>query len=77
MVHLIKNEFGKTIGWELKPITPEEQQIVAKIRDLQFFGFDDTYPEYNGLTLIDPKLGKRSDNIKSIGWLMRKYKNFK
>lgn len=73
MVNLIKNKFGKTIGWELKPITKEEQEIVAEIRDLQFFGHDDTYPEYNGLELINPELGKRSDNIKSISWLMKKY----
>lgn len=73
MVHLIKNEFGNTIGWELKPITPEEQEIVAQIRDLQFFGFDEGYPEYNGLKLKDPKLGKVIGNIESVSWLARKY----
>ena len=73
MVHLIKDEQGNTIGWEFKPITEEEQLIAATVRDLQFFGFDDTYPEYNGLKLIDPSKGKTLGNIESISWLQRKY----
>ena len=73
MVHLIKNEQGHAIGWELKPTNDEEQLIAAKIRDLQFFGIDDTYPEYNGLKLIDPSKGKTLGNIESISWLQKKY----
>jgi hypothetical protein len=73
MVHLIKNEQGKAIGWEMKPITEEEQLIAGTIRDLQFFGMDDTYPEYNGLKLIDQDKGKTIGNIQSISWKQKKY----
>lgn len=75
MVNIIKNEQGKAIGWEITPTTPEEQEIACTIRDLQFFGFGDTYPEYNGLELIDPEKGKQFGNLKRISWLQKKYHN--
>ena len=75
MVHIIKNSEGRPIGWEMCPQTEEEHETVATIRDLQFFGLDETYPSYNGLELIDPDKGKCTGNIKRISWLMRKYKN--
>lgn len=75
MVHIIKNSEGKPIGWEMCPQTEEEHETVAIIRDLQFFGLDETYPSYNGLELIDPDKGKCIGNIKKISWLMRKYQN--
>ena len=75
MVRIIKNSEGKPIGWEMCPQTEEEHETVATIRDLQFFGLDETYPSYNGLELIDPDKGKCTGNIKKISWLMRKYHN--
>ena len=75
MVHIIKNSEGKPIGWEMCPQTEEEHKTVAIIRDLQFFGLEETYPSYNGLELIDPDKGKCTGNIKRISWLMRKYQN--
>ena len=75
MVHIIKNSEGRPIGWEMCPQTEEEHETVATIRDLQFFGLDETYPSYNGLELIDPDKGKCTGNIKRISWLMRKYQN--
>lgn len=73
MVSLIKDENGKAIGWKMNPTTEEEQIIAGTIRDLQFFGFDDTYPEYNGLELINPEKGKTHGNLKQISWLQKKY----
>ena len=75
MVRIIKNSEGKPIGWEMCPQTEEEHETVAIIRELQFFGLDETYPSYNGLELIDPDKGKCTGNIKRISWLMRKYQN--
>ena len=75
MVHLVYNTDNKVIGWEMRPTTPEEQKIAATIRDMQFFGIDDTYPSYNGLELIDPDKGKTIDNIKRLSWIMRKYQD--
>ena len=75
MVRIIKNSEGKPIGWEMCPQTEEEHKTVAIIRDLQFFGLNETYPSYNGLELIDPDKGKCTGNIKRISWLMNKYQN--
>ena len=75
MVNIIKNSEGRPIGWEMCPQTEEEHETVATIRDLQFFGLDETYPSYDGLELIDPDKGKCTGNIKRISWLMRKYQN--
>jgi hypothetical protein len=73
MIHLIKDEQGNSIGWELKPTTDEEQKIAGTIRDLQFFGFNDTAIEYDGLKLIDESKGKTLGNIKSISWVQKRH----
>jgi len=73
MVHLIYNDQNQPIGWELKPITKEEKKIAGTIRDLQFFGFNDTAIKYNGLKLIEPSKGKTLGNIKSLSWIQKKY----
>ena len=75
MVHLVYNADNEVIGWEMRPTTPEEQEIAAIIRNMQFFGFDDTYPSYNGLELIDLDKGKTMGNIKRLSWVMKKYQN--
>lgn len=75
MVKLILNSNNEAIGWEMCPTTPEEQEIAGTIRNLQFFGLDETYPSYNGLELIDPEKGKTLGNIKRLSWVMRKYQD--
>jgi len=73
MLNIIKNEEGHPIGWEMVPTSDEEQKIVATVRDLQFFGLEDTYPSYNGLELLDQEKGKVLGNIKRISWVQNKY----
>jgi hypothetical protein len=72
MVHLIRIN-GKVVGWEMKPTTPQEQEIAASIRDLAFFGIGDTHIVYNGLKLIDPNIGKELGNLESISWIQEKF----
>ena len=72
MVHIIYKD-GKAIGWEMKPTTQQEQEMAARVRDLQFFGFDETAIGYNGLTLIDDVKGKTLGNIKSLSWVQKKH----
>ena len=74
MVKLIYRN-NKPVGWEICPTTDEEQKIAAYIRDLQFFGFNDTAIEYNGLQLLDENKGKTLGNIKSLSWIQSKYSN--
>ena len=72
MVHIIYKD-GEPIGWEMKPVTEEEQKIAAGVRNLQFFGFDETAIEYNGLKLIDGVKGKTMGNIKSLSWIQEQH----
>lgn len=73
MVEIIYNTQNKPIGWKMSPKTQEEQEIAAVVRDLQFFGFDETQIVYDGLKLIDPKKGKTMGNIKSLTWIQKSY----
>lgn len=72
MLHIIYKN-NKPVGWEMRPVTPEEQEIVAIIRNLQYFGLEDGVIRYNDLELIKPSLGKKSNNIKRISWLKQKH----
>jgi hypothetical protein len=75
MIQIIYNKDNQPIGWELSPKTDEEQKTAAIIRDLQFFGLNDTTIEYKGIKLIDESKGKTLGNLKSVGWIQRKYNN--
>jgi hypothetical protein len=75
MVHLILDHNGDAIGWELKPVTEADQIIAGQIRDLQFFGFEDTCIKYNGIELLNESKGKQHGNLKSVAWLQKKYHN--
>lgn len=72
MVKLIYKN-NKVIGWEMCPKTEEEQLIAATIRDLQFFGFNETTIEYNGLTLIEEAKGKTLGNVESLSWIQKQH----
>lgn len=72
MVNLIKDDAGCIIGWSMTPSNKKEQAIVASIRDLQFFGYDDTQIVYGGLKLIDEDKGKSTGNIQSLSWIQKK-----
>lgn len=50
MVHIIFDEDNKTaIGWEMRPVTQEEQKVAATVRDLSFFCFGEEKIVYDGL----------------------------
>jgi hypothetical protein len=48
LINILKNEAGKSIGWEMSGENPEEIKKLGTIRDLTFWGVDDTVIEYNG-----------------------------
>ena len=49
-VEIIKDDQGFAVGWTMQGENDEEINKLATIRDLQFFGFDDTAIKYNGRT---------------------------
>ena len=53
IVQIIRDEDNKPIGWSIKGETPKEKLIVNTIRNMQFFGYEDTAIEYAGRTDSD------------------------
>lgn len=66
MVHLVKKD-GKVIGWEMVPTNDEERDIAAQIRNMQFFGMDETYPSYNGMERDD------KGYVKRLSWIQNQH----
>lgn len=47
-VEIVRNEKNQPVGWEMSGETPEEIKKLAIIRDLQFWGLDETVIVYDG-----------------------------
>jgi hypothetical protein len=66
-VEIIKDDQGWAVGWSMQGENKEEIAKLATIRDLQFFGFDETGIDYAGR--------KESDDINGnpgiLSWAQR------
>ncbi len=54
----------------MKPTNEDEHKIVCAIRNLQYFGFNETNIEYDGISTADLTEGKQ---ITSIRWKQQQY----
>jgi hypothetical protein len=68
-VEIIKDENNKPIGWSMQGENKEEINKLCDIRNLQFFGFDDTAIEYNGRKEGNDNEG----NPGILSWIQRKF----
>lgn len=57
------------VGWSITGETEEEKNIINSIRNLSFFGFDDTAIKYNGRTNSSEKYAG------TLHWIQKKYQN--
>ncbi len=55
IVDIIYDEENNPIGWEMSGENPDEIKKLRAIRDLQFFGLEETAIEYSGRRLTDDK----------------------
>ena len=69
-VQIIRDENGKAVGWSMQGENPQEIDKLGTIRDLQFWGFDDTAIEYNGRRESDDK----NNNPGILSWVQRKFR---
>lgn len=69
----LKKVDGKTVGWTIKGETNEEKEIVNAIRDLSFWGIDDTRIIYNGRS-ESPDMQGVNDAGK-LHWVQEKHRN--
>lgn len=66
-------EGGHPIGYKLIPTNKKDHETIGVIRDLHFFGHDDTYLRYAGLELIVGSIGKVHGNIRSLSFKQEKF----
>ncbi len=71
IVDIIYDEENNPIGWEMSGENPDEIKKLRAIRDLQFFGLEETAIEYSGRRLTDDK----NCNPGILSWKQEKYIN--
>lgn len=49
-LEILEDENGSAIGWSMSGENPEEVKKLATVRNLQFFGFNETHVKYDGRT---------------------------
>ena len=67
---------GNPVGYKIIPETLEEKETVGTVRDLIFFGFEDTVIKYNGLKLVDGGT-KRPEDLVHISFIQKKHHGIK
>lgn len=72
-IEIVLNEKGNPIGWDIIPETTEDDNTIATMRDLQFFGIDDTSIRYDGMVLLDDEVGKELGNIEKLCFKQKKH----
>jgi len=64
-LELIRNNENKVVGWTLEGDSPEEIKKLGYVRDMTFWGFDDTKIVYNGRTNSDDE----NNNPGILSWI--------
>jgi len=59
----------RAIGYTMTKETEEDDKVISIIRDLIFFGFDDTAIKYNGRNSSSDE----EDDVKTLSWIQKKY----
>jgi hypothetical protein len=74
-INLLKNEEGTGyIGYDIVPENDEDKKALGAVRDMIFFGYEDTAIKYDGIETSDdqdPK--KRYLSIKRLKFRKQKY----
>ena len=73
LVEIIRDEFGRAIGWTMKGEDAEEISKLGTIRDLQFWGLDDTVIVYNGRS----ESNDAENNPGILKWIQHKHRKHK
>ena len=63
----------KIVGWTIIPENESDDLTIATMRDLQFFGADETHVEYAGMSLKQKEKGKVLGNLESLSFKQKKY----
>ena len=68
-VEIIKNDNNESIGWTMEGENEKEISKLGIIRDLQFFGFEQTSIKYNGRKNSNDK----ENNPGILSWIQKRF----
>ena len=75
-IPIIRNEDNEPVGYDLIPETEEDYNNLGTIRNMVFFGFDDTAIKYDGREMsVDGSY--ESKDIKRLRFRKKSHKNYK
>jgi hypothetical protein len=66
-VELIKIQ-DKSVGWKVIAESDDDKKILNAVRDLSFWGMDDTKIQYAGMTSDESE-----NNVQSLRWIQKQY----
>lgn len=66
-VELIKIQ-DKSVGWKVIAESDDDKKILNAVRDLSFWGIDDTKIQYAGMTSDESE-----NNVQSLRWIQKQY----
>jgi len=69
VVNIIKDKDNQPVGWTMEGENREEINKLIHIRNLQFFGIDETSIKYNGRTGGDDK----DHNPGILSWIQKRF----
>lgn len=62
------------VGYDIIAETKEDSLVMGNVRNLHFFGFDDTYIRYNGMISGE---GEEERLVKKLSFIQEKFTNEK
>jgi hypothetical protein len=72
-VEIVKSETGAPIGWNIIRESEEDDNTLAVIRNLSFFGFNDTKIMYDGFDKLNPEMEGDHGNVERIKFIQKKH----
>jgi hypothetical protein len=66
-IELIKIQ-DKSVGWKVIAESDDDKKILNAVRDLSFWGMDDTKIQYAGMTSDESE-----NNVQSLRWIQKQY----
>ncbi len=58
---------GNLSGYDMIPENEEDREVIGAVRDLNFWGIDETVIRYNG------RLSDEEDNILKLRWRQKRF----
>ena len=71
-IELVFDKDKKPVGYNIVPETAEDDDDIAVVRNMIFFGFNEDHIEYAGFKSKDPDKGKVVGNIECLMFLKKR-----